>query len=174
MISQYFQLVEQQLKTITELKQVDWYTGQLNQTGDQTLYTTPAAFIEFEQLQMQQMGNKIQRADINFNVYLVTKSNYNGAKRVIGKHLDLLTAVYQNLTHYSGKLSALPAFAALQGTEDDQTVVNTLIRTNVQFIQELSNLVISIQTFQGSFIDTSAHTAYQKILANLQINTAHV
>ena len=69
MFKYYFQLIQQQIKTINELKEVEWYMGQFEQTGEQVLYTTPAVYIEFDSLSMEQLARKTQQTTVSFSVY---------------------------------------------------------------------------------------------------------
>ena len=172
MFKYYFQLIQQQIKTVSELKEVEWYMGQFEQSGEQVLFTTPGAYIEFDTLAMDQLACKTQESIISFSVYLVNESVYDDSKRVTDdtiNHLGLLDDIYQALTHYKGMLSDLPSFVSIKNTSADRVVVNTLTRTNVQFIHELSNLVISVQTFKGVFRDISAAPEFQKVSATLKL-----
>lgn len=177
MIKHYYQLIQQRLQNIATLKQVEWYTGQFDQDGQQTLAATPAAFIEFEGITMQQKGKQTQVGVINFSVYTVDAVLSTGGLRITDatiNHLSNVEEVYKQLTHYAAPLSDLPAFGALKGTQSDITIVNSLTRTNIQFIQQLSNLLVTVQTFQGSFVDVSATKEYQKVQATLQIQVKNV
>lgn len=173
MLREYYLLIKQQLGTITGLKQVDWYTGQFDQNGDQAQIVDCAAFIEFDPIDMLQKGGRVQEATVVFTVYLVNHVLIEGDARYTDptiNHLGLMNDIYKKLTHYSARLSELPAFASVAGTEQDIVVVNSLVRTNITTIQELSNLLVTQQVFQGTWIDQSAHPDLQSVTANLLLN----
>jgi hypothetical protein len=173
MLREYYLLIKQALESIPTLKQVDWYTGQFDQNGEQTQIVDSAAFVEFDPIDMLQKGGRVQEAVISFTVYLVHHVVLDGDRRYTDatiNHLGVMNEIYQKLTHYSARLSAIPAYAAQAGTPQDVVVVNSLVRTSIAPIQELSNLLVTQQGFQGTWIDQSAHPDLQLVNANLLLN----
>ena len=103
----YLKLIEL-LKQIPELKYIDLDTGQLMAEKPPVSY--PAALIEIDLTQTEDMGGKVQMCTANFAVRLVAKAlhetNANAPSAVIKNSLDWLrlqNEVYKKLQGYGNQ-----------------------------------------------------------------------
>lgn len=165
-------LLRERLKEITELKEVDWYTGQDAQTGEQAMLVDAAAYIEFQPIEWQSLLGGIQQAVVSFDVHFVQDRVLDGDGPIINAdilHLDIVRSIYTKLQGFSALLSDLPGLSALAGTKQDAVVVNDIVRELLSNDHSLSNLMVTTQRFRCMIRDYAAAPIYQ-IIANLNLD----
>jgi hypothetical protein len=176
MLKHVYLLLKQRLEEIGELKEVDWYTGQYSQDGEQTMYVPDAAYIEFDPLSFDQLGKRTQSADLSFSVHFVQDCVLDGERRMTDatlNHLGLVQDIYKKLSHWEAMLSGLSEFAALLDTPGDIKVINSIVRTRLSPDHSLKNLLVTVQSFRFPYKDLSATPEYQQVLAQLNL-TANI
>jgi hypothetical protein len=155
-----FKALQEQIKAqMPEIKHIDIYNGQLEneKAGKGEPWLRPAVFFRFQPHPMRNLGNKVQDAEIDLFVMVVTEIKARTATRHIG--------VQQNraLEHFTlnGKLhKALHTFAA------PDAGLMTLSRVRVDPIEGVPGYQVTAQTFKGRIVDTTAQEVYT--LANPQ------
>ncbi len=167
-------IIKALLGSIAELKEVDWYLNQYNRTDKSAmLFTTPAAYIQFADMQTEPIGGKIQTATTTVTIHLVTDNMISTGKRMEKSnptdHAMLMDAVYKSLDGKGGLLSDITGNEALKGTENDVRIFNSLTREKITSPHDLQNKIISTHTFKGLFYDHSKIKSFQNIAANLEI-----
>lgn len=169
----YF-LLKNRLSSIAELDEIDWFTGQYEQNGEQALTVSTGCYLEFMSAQWQTLGDGQQQAALEFDVYLVQHSVLSGDERIsdpVMDHLGIVDKIHKALHRWGAMLSDLPAFSALAGTEDDIVIINSIVRTGSTPDHNLSNLLVTAQRFSCLVRDISASPEYQETIANLNLNT---
>jgi len=175
-MTEIYYLLRNRLQEITELLEVDWYTEQDAQLGDQAQYVETGAYIEFSPILWQTQGQLMQQAALEFDIHLVQDTVLDGEERMTNtalEHLLLVDKIFKKLQGFSGLLSDLPGNSALKGTDDDIVFINSVLRLNSIPQHSLSNLIVTTQRFQCTIIDLGAMPQYQEVLANLNL-TVHV
>jgi hypothetical protein len=173
MTKEIYILLRNRLKEIAELDEVDWYTGQDEQDGQQEMIVQNGCYIEFMPADFTQLSNMVQQAVIEFDVRLVQDAVYNGEERILDpglQHLDLTAAIYTKLQGFGAMLSHIPALAHLQGSAQDIVVINDIQRIGIIPDHSINNLLITVQRFRCLVRDVAAVPALQPILATLQLD----
>lgn len=173
-MKEIFLLLQQRLQTqIPGLNEVDWYMGQYLQSGDNTLYAVPAAYIEFEPAEPTDLPKGMQLLDLAINIHLVHEALYDTSQRVTDlavEHMEMVGLVHKNLNRFEGKLSDLPETASLKDTDKDRTILNRMSRTGLPVDHSLNNLIVTVQQFQATAFDYSGMKEYKEVMATLKIN----
>ena len=164
-----YKLLKQRIAEISNLKEVLWFNGQYNQTGEQTLYVDRAAYIEFMPVAWQTRGQLMQEAVLEFDVHLVTETLGDNDERILDAdvaHLDLLQEIFLKLQGWQAQLSDLPEFA---GMTNSPKIINSIVRTGTTPDHTLSNLLISVQRFQCTVFDINAVPVYTPVTVALNL-----
>lgn len=162
-MKEIYLLLKKRLEEIAELNEVSWYSGQDEQTGDQSLLVDKAAYLEFAPINWRMLGQQIQRATIDFEVHLVQALVEDGDGLMQSDHLDLINAIYKKLQGWEASLSYLQAGLS------DLKIINCIDRLELHPQQQLSNIWRSSQRFQAEVIDYNARKDYQEVSAQLNL-----
>ncbi len=147
-----YTVLRDRLAEITELKEVTWYTQQDVYSGDneQSIYAVPAAYILFDTINLQSLTRKVQMVErkFSFKIRLVSES-YEETEQAVLEHLELVQLVYENLEGYNYK-------------DGDVQLINTISRTAIKPEHDLSNLLITEQSFSAIAFDYSNEQQFLK------------
>lgn len=163
-----YQIIKRKLQTgVTELRDIDWYTGQ-DSIADKkaAIFTAPGAYIAFVPNQPRTMGGqKVQSALTQFDLILLTDCVLDGDKRVKKDnpqdHMRIFDKIYKSLQGFSAKISYLPEFVALLNSDQDQRMFNSLDRVGITPPHlPRKALMKSVQRFSGVFFDHGAAMQY--------------
>ena len=172
MFKDVYTAIKQRLNDISDWKNdLDWYLHQYDQDGEEVLYTTPAIYIEFGPVEWNTYPDNRQRGVMEFRIHLVNESDYDNDQRVLDpaiNHLGQEAEIFRGLQGWGCKLSYIPEYSALSGTDNDVVLLNDVVRIRTEPDHELSNLLISIQTFQCNVYDYNALPQWQYITAQLE------
>jgi hypothetical protein len=162
-----FLLLEQRLNTLSELAEVDWFNNQYILSEDEeVMYKAPAAYIEFLPVDdLTTQPRKTQMGTVAFRVHVVTENyqdNDGRFKSAAMGHFDVVNQVYATLLGHAAKLSDLPDYTALAGTDADKQVYNSITRKGIQTDHNRSPLMVSIQQFSMTAYDFSAQKIFSK------------
>ncbi len=129
---------------------------------------TPAVYIDFpDEIVTQQLGYKIQMAEVEWMLHLVTDSVYENDKRIqklsATDHAVIMDKIFRTLLNWSAKLSYLDAFSSLANTSTDQRVIGTISRIGVGSPKDLKPLMVTKQKFSCVMYDHSANPVLQTI-----------
>ncbi|MFD0997699.1 hypothetical protein ACFQ21_00205 [Ohtaekwangia kribbensis] len=173
-----YQILEAEIKTrIPEIKEVDWYLQQ-DSTSDKnaSIYTAPLVYFEFNlSSELRSHGKEIQSAIVDITVHLLTENTRDKGSKLILKsgieHSAMFDKVYKTLQNFNAKLSQLDTFAALAGTDQDQTVFNSMNRVGILNPHATrKTMVKSTQTFRCVVWDHAALKQYTKVTPDLQVD----
>ena len=163
-----FEIIKARLQTVvTEQRETDWYMNQDSMSDkNASIKTTPAIYIEFLPVETRDEGQRIQSAETEFNIILITDCLYDtGSKRLkkdnARDHMRIFDKINQALSGYSARLSVLPDFVALANTVNDQRVFNTITRNGITPPHvPLKAMMKSVQKFKTMMWDHAAQIAY--------------
>jgi hypothetical protein len=156
---------------LLDVRWIDWYLNQYAQEGEQSLWTTPALFIEFPPLDWRKLGNGVQVSDATMLVHLVNETHYDDDKRIIADvpgHLEEEAEVYAALEGFRCKLSYLDEYASLAGQPEDRVLMETTVRLRTYPDHDMSRLLVSVQEFTTRIYDYGATPEWQQVTAALQ------
>lgn len=105
----YKAIMSRVIVKVPEIAFFEMYNGQPDQEEDEVPYNKPAVFIEFEPMQWQTVGNKVQECDCSFRLHIETEtlsetSNLESDKeRNAGlEHLMIAERVFGAIQGFSG------------------------------------------------------------------------
>jgi hypothetical protein len=173
MLREIFLTLENHLSTsIAALKLVDWDLQQYGQQGEDAVRTTPAAYIEFQDITWMTLNRYIQRGVMELEVTLVSQSAYGDKKDMTDttyiNHLAIERDIYKALQGRRFVLSDVPG-VTLEETDDDPVIVETIERIQRTHHNELDALVVTTQRFRANVFDYSAHPDYERVTAGLDL-----
>ena len=151
---------------VPELREIDWYLQQDSTTDKNTwLYAAPLLFIEFQPLATDSLGGRIQSAEVDILIHLLTENVMDSGKRMKKDHpldhMRIFDKVYKSLLGFSSKLSYLPEFVGLLNTSQDRTVMNSLSRSAIAPPHTIRKAMMkSVQTFRCVIYDHAACKQY--------------
>lgn len=150
MLKEIYIAVRDRLKTITSLKEVTWYTQQDVYSNKNEMYAIPVCYIEFDTIVFNSLPNKMQMAQrqFQFKVRTVSESYEDTEDAVLG-HLELVQEVYLALQGYAHAVG-------------DKQILNSVRRVSLKTDHQLSNLLVTEQTFECIAFDESAMPTYEK------------
>lgn len=171
-----YQITKQRLQsTVPELKEVEWFLHQYDENKREAGFVTaePGVYIEYPEIETQQLGYGIQMADVEWTLHLVTSNVYEGDKRIqklnASDHAVIMDKIYVNLLNWSSKLSYLPAFASLESTPNDQRVIGTISRTGITPPHDLKSLMVSKQKFRCVMYDHAANPTFTHLVKSIEV-----
>lgn len=161
-----YQIIKNRLASqIPELNQVDWELGQSHQS-QKLLFTSPAAFIAFDPVNTITQGQNIQNGRATVRIRLATSSITGDDERIRklnpDDHMVLVDEIFQALQDYGANLSALSQYSDLKGTNQDYHVFNSLQRTRITPDHRSTSVMVTEQSFEALFYDTSSIRKYIK------------
>ena len=89
-------------------------------------------------------------------------------------HLDLVNLIHAAISGFGGKMSDIPAYAALLNTSADVTIANTIDRTRVEPFQNLKAIMKTKQTFTTYVKDYSGNKAWTQVVRSLEIQSLEI
>lgn len=147
-----YQAIKKRLQdNIEALQEVEWYMRQYQQTGENTMYVTPAAYIEFRPISFESYRDGIQQANIEVVVHAVSESVYDNDTRFTDasiNHLGLVDDIFKTLHGWGAQLSDVPDID-LEDDEADPTILNSMTRTQYIADHGFSDLIVTRQTFSA-------------------------
>jgi hypothetical protein len=183
MFSHIYLLLQQQIKAVPGMAEVDWYNNQYLLDGEQyrigmrstwgnseVIYDLPAAYIEFTPTPTQSLPRRVQKAVIRFKVHTVTHLFEDNDKRFETSALDhynMVNLVYDALLDHSAILSDLTKYAELKGTDKDYQIFNAITRINIAPGPSNEKFQITIQEFETQAWDWTGNNKYKKITSIL-------
>jgi len=114
---------------------------------------------------------------LNFAVHLVNESVHSTDERILDpalNHLGQEASAFKALQNYRGLLSALPAYAALAGTDNDRVILESIVRTSTEPDHNMRRQLVSVQQFRTIIYDYSAVPNWIETLASLTITVEKV
>ena len=166
-------LLKNRLSEIAEFKEIDWFTGQYDQSGEQELAVDAGCYIEFFPGDWQTLGAGQQQTVLLFDVHLVQDCVLVGDKRVLSNslnHLALAQNIYTKLQGWGAMLSDISAFSGLAGTSEDVVIINEIVRMATTPDMRLKKIIVTVQRFSCLIRDVSASPQYQEISATLNLD----
>lgn len=177
-----YQLLYQALKaylltTIPELKEIQLFKGK--KPGKGHFVCTPVLQIQFLPTQTLNLGEGIQEAQVEFVAMLYTDNladdddKHQAPPLGVGgledglTHLELVNKVNAALSGASFDLHQVPGFDAVEDTDDDLAIINTIGRTGIEMSTDLAWYLQTNQTFSGYARDFTASRKYAKVLAKI-------
>jgi hypothetical protein len=159
MLSQIYVALRNRLQEITSLKEVTWYTQQDVYSNEQEIFALPVAYILFDTINVQSLTKKVQMVErkFTFKVRLVSES-YEDTEDAVLVHLGLVQLVFQILEGSNFK-------------EGDTQILNTVSRTAIKPEHDLSNLLITEQTFEAIAFDYTNLQVFEKKKVGYHVNT---
>lgn len=151
---------------VTELREIDWFLDQANPKDKNSMVlAAPAVYIEFLPLIPRDLGGRLQSADAEFNLHLVTENVMDSGKRMKKDqpidHMRIFDKINKSVSNFSAKLSYLPEFVALLNTTQDQRVMNSCTRVGITPPHRMGKgLMVSVQRFSTILYDHAAAKLY--------------
>jgi len=163
-----FQILKQHLaEELPELREIDWYLQQDSTTDTNAqLYASPIVYIEFLPLDPVDIGFRIQQAEAEFNLHLLTSNVMDSGKRVKKDtptdHMYIFDKLYNAVHGFSAKLSYLQGKESLLNTPSDQRIMNSISRVAITPPHKPRKGVMkSIQRFKCIIWDHAALANYE-------------
>lgn len=167
-------MLKQQLQSIEELSLIDYDLGQYSQAGEDHVRATPVCYIGFSPIEWETLPKRLQVADLEFTVTLVSLSAYGDDRDITDteyiNHLAIEDKIYKALHGQHFLLSSLNGNANLAGTDEDRVILNSIVRTNSNPHSQLNNLVSTSQTFISRSFDYSAVAQMTEVMAQIDCN----
>lgn len=174
MRKEYYTALKTHLGTITPVQLIDYDLRQYMQRGDDVVRATPALYIGFKNIDWDQLPNNVQTSVIDFTVTLVSSTRYGDDRDITDTdyidHLAIENAVYKHLQNHRVILHHLPGFAAVENTEDDLVLMESIVRVGTSTHQYIDNLMTTTATYRSKVYDYTATPEWQKILATLELD----
>lgn len=154
---------------VPDLKEIDWYLGQYDETDPdiQNWYTSPAAYLEWDPIQWASIGMYAQAADATLNVHIVNATLYDNDQRILdaaNNHFGLEREVFRALHGWRVRLIDLEPAAP-----PELMLCETLVRRETIPDHSLRRSLVSIQRFTTRIYDYSAVPEYEQIVAQLNL-----
>ncbi len=128
----------------------------------------PGCYLEFPEINTEQLGYGIQMADVEWTLHLVTSNVYENDKRIqkitATDHAVIMDKIFKSLLKWSSKISYLPEFASLASTANDQRVIGTISRKGITPPHMLNALMITKQRFRCVMYDHASLATYTHLI----------
>jgi hypothetical protein len=167
MILEIYKAIKQRVEqSVTELNTIEWYFEQYgNDAGENLVWSTPAAYVEFEEIPWVTLPKKVQRGEVTMRVHTVSACAYGeNDKRVTQNldgismtHLAVVQAIYVALQGYSCAYNALPEFS------NSDILFNEIVRKNTITDHRLGEFMVTITEFTFVAFDCLASPVLQRI-----------
>jgi len=162
-----YQILKKKITTdVPELKEIDWFLHQYDPNKKQAGFMTaePGFYIEFPEIDTEQLGYGIQMADVEWTAHLVTQNVYENDKRIekvnATDHAVIMDKIFKSLLNWSSKISYLPEFASLASTANDQRIIGTIARKGITPPHMLNGLMVTKQRFRCVMYDHASLAVY--------------
>lgn len=137
---------------------IHWYNSLLMDDHAEPVFQTPTLFIEFSETQLYELkghqNRQLQGGRLSFSIHCVEQFNYDDD--AVLNALSITSKVHKALHKRDFKLSELPHFETLAGTNKDLILLSTIVRTAVSTDHRHVNLVDSIVRFACEVVDVEA------------------
>lgn len=132
---------------------IHWYNSLLTDDHAEPVFQTPTLFIEFAEVQLHELkGYKnIQTGRLSFSIHCIEQFNYDDD--AVLNALSIADKVYNALHKRDFKLSELPRFEMLKGTDRDWILLSTIVCTAVAADHRHVNLADSSVRFTCEAVD---------------------
>jgi len=181
MLNLVYSALKKRLAAETEPAYLEWYYGQYDEDtmeeGGEMLWTTPAQFLEFLPIRWETRPNNIQAATLLFNVHLVNESFDSTDQRILNatlNHLGLESNVFRALMNFRCLLSYVPGFEALEDTDADRVLIESISRESTDPDHTMRRQLVSVQRFACRIYDYSALPNWTTVLAELDLDVQKV
>lgn len=146
-------------------KLVEEFYGQYEDDEGNPLWDAPAALIEMVSIDWEDdVPRREQYGLLNFRIHIVSDTGYEDTKRRLATtHHTKVAYVAKALRNIVVKLSDLDI-------ELEGILMNKISRKNTEFVNELSENVVTILGFDTLLVDYSAIPQYADVLATHQTN----
>lgn len=157
MLSLPYQAIKKRLNdAIPEVSgRIHWYNSLLTDDHAEPVFQTPTLFIEFTETQVYELkgypNKQLQGGKLAFSIHCVEQFNYDD--NAVLNALSIADKVYRALHKRDFKLSELPAFESLKGTQKDWMLLSTIARTAVSADHRHVNLADSVVRFCCEVVD---------------------
>jgi hypothetical protein len=163
-----YQLIKAKLQPIQPIELIDLYLGQYAQTGEDAVVASPAIYIELLATEWESYPGNQQRGLFQFRTHLVIQSVFGNEQDLIGSTWlrlpELAAHIYKALHNRSCTLEQLPGY-----TGPNHMVLDGIVRIRSEYHNQLSNLVVHIDTWQARTIDLYACPDTTTVMAALQV-----
>jgi hypothetical protein len=146
-------------------KEVDEFHGQYEDEDGKLLWTTPAALIEMVNIDWEDdVRNREQYGDLTFRIHIVDDCAYEDSKRrLLALHKSNVAKTANTLRHKVVHLTEL-------GINKDGILMNTISRKQTEFVNTLSENIVTIVNFNTLLVDYSAMVEYTEALLQFEVN----
>jgi CheY-like chemotaxis protein len=158
-----YTLIKQRLiERVPDLVDVDIHLGQLGSPEIMKhIRSTPKAFVELNPIDTNNRSNKVQDGILTFIIHLVTSTNKQDDKRILEDmtedHFSIMDAIFGSLQGYSATINDIDGVEL----EDNKQVFNSISRSRVELVKNMSKIMISRQYFRCQVYDNTAYI-YEK------------
>lgn len=159
-------LLRDRLAQIEELNEVDWYTRQDAQTGEQAWSVPIGAYIRFHDVTGMETNQLLQSFTLNFDVILLTENSHEGETEIISEHMTIANSIFKKLQYWSAYLSDLQEI----DEDEDLEFLGIIHRTGFQPHHQLSNIIKTTQTFSCRATDYSAVEDLTTVIPTFEIS----
>ena len=144
---------------------VEEFYGQYEDEEGNPLWDAPAALIELVGIDWEDdVREREQYGLLNFRIHIVSDTGYENTKRRLNTtHHTKVGYTAKALRQRVVLLSDLSI--TLQGI-----LMNTIARKRTEFVNDLSENVVTILNFETMVVDYSAIASYSEVLAAMQLN----
>ena len=161
-------LLRNRLSGIIELNEVDWYTQQDSQIGEQTWSATIGAYIRFHDVTDMETSTFTQAFILKFDVILLTENSHEGETEIISEHMTVSNLIFKRIQYWSANLSDLQEVNEVE--EEDLEFLGMIHRIGFKPHHKLSNIIKTVQTFSCRAIDYSAVEDLTTVIPTLEIS----
>ena len=164
MTIEIYKALEMRIKSFFPNDNVELYTYQDRDLGENPLYHAENWLIEFLPITWSNNQNiGAQSGELQFIIHHITHTGYADQKRIVDtthflKHQDLMRCLHN--------WSCTPQYIGINIAD---TLINRVTRIQSEHEHQLSNLIISRHRFSCQIFDYSALKQYQEILATLRL-----
>ncbi len=157
MLSIAYQAIKQRLNdAIPEVSgRIHWYNSLITDDNAEPVFQTPTLFIEFAETPVYEikghMNKQLQGGRLSFSIHCIEQFNYDDD--AVLNALSIANKVYLALHKRDFKLSELPQFEALAGTNKDFLLLSTIVRTAVSADHRHLNLADSVVRFSCEAVE---------------------
>ena len=144
---------------------VEEFYGQYEDEEGNPLWDAPAALIEMVGIDWQDdVPRREQYGLLNFRIHIVSDTGYEDTKR------RLATTHHTKVAYVAKALRNLVVNLTDLEIDLEGILMNKISRTRTEFVNELSENVVTVLNFDTLLVDYSAIPQYAEIMANYQAN----
>lgn len=138
-LNEVYTVLKARLKELTEVKKVDWYNEQYQNTEDEKATRYPAVYVEFlEPINWRQSGDKFQLADCTIKLHIVVYDILDSPLRT----LQVAQAIFEHINS--------------KGLYDGAKQLTTeLVRSSSSFPKRYNQLKVVEMNFDFEVFDVS-------------------